>query len=164
MISARSHSDEKVMDKDPLQFELTADDALVLFEFLAREADSTPVAHLAERCVLWKLEGALESRLKEVLSPSYDRLVALARARIAGEEAPGERSPVPLQQDEVVWQQDLRFYADLGIERASVTCRSKDCTHGAVPLSVLCRRHHFEAIIGRPCPFTVPPTARELTP
>jgi hypothetical protein len=48
---------------------------------------------------------------------------------------------------------DRQFYESLGAERADVRCRSPGCLRGALPLSVLCRRHHFEQVRGRPCPF-----------
>lgn len=55
------------------------------------------------------------------------------------------------------WQraQDSAFYDSLGVERPSVPCRADGCTRGSVPLSVFCRRHHFENVKGRSCPFEV---------
>lgn len=51
-------------------------------------------------------------------------------------------------------QQDREFYDALGDERRDVPCREPGCTRGAVELSVLCRRHHFEMVKRRCCPFT----------
>jgi hypothetical protein len=48
---------------------------------------------------------------------------------------------------------DREFYEALGPERPDVPCRSPGCGRGAVALSVMCRRHHFEQVMGRPCPF-----------
>ncbi|HEY1709659.1 MAG TPA: hypothetical protein VGG10_15430 [Rhizomicrobium sp.] len=45
-----------------------------------------------------------------------------------------------------------RFYEALGEERADVPCRKPYCLKGAVALSVLCRKHHFEEIKQRPSP------------
>jgi hypothetical protein len=49
-----------------------------------------------------------------------------------------------------------QFYESLGPERDAVPCRADGCTRGAVALSVLCRRHHYESVFfggGQPCPF-----------
>ena len=46
-----------------------------------------------------------------------------------------------------------KFYDTLGEERADVPCHSPGCRKGAIPLSVMCRRHHFEQLMRRPCPF-----------
>lgn len=44
------------------------------------------------------------------------------------------------------------FYESLGHERPDVPCRSTGCMRGAIALSVLCKRHHFESVQNRPCP------------
>jgi hypothetical protein len=49
--------------------------------------------------------------------------------------------------------QDRTFYDGLGAERPTIPCRADRCTRGSVELSVFCRRHHFESVMGRPCPF-----------
>lgn len=48
---------------------------------------------------------------------------------------------------------DWEFYSKLGRERPAVPCRKVGCSRGAIPLSVFCQAHHFEQIMGRPCPF-----------
>ncbi len=47
---------------------------------------------------------------------------------------------------------DLAFLEQLGPERPDVPCKINTCTHGAISLSVFCRRHHFEMLEGRECP------------
>ena len=47
---------------------------------------------------------------------------------------------------------DRKFFEALGPERPEVPCRSPGCERGAVALSVMCRRHHFEQVMRRPCP------------
>lgn len=48
---------------------------------------------------------------------------------------------------------DRDFCDKLGPEDSTRRCRRQGCVRGAVSLSVLCRRHHFETICGRPYPF-----------
>lgn len=48
---------------------------------------------------------------------------------------------------------DWDFYSKLGSERAAVRCRENGCVRGAITLSVFCKAHHFQRIMGRPCPF-----------
>lgn len=63
---------------------LTADQALVLFEWLAREdgKGGLSVDHQAEQCVLWNIEAQLEKALVEPLQPDYADKVASARERL----------------------------------------------------------------------------------
>jgi hypothetical protein len=73
------------MNGKVLRIELGGDEALVLFEFLARcdDAESLPLIHPAERQVLWRVEGQLEKLLVEVFSPEYTELIRQARERVA---------------------------------------------------------------------------------
>jgi hypothetical protein len=67
---------------------LTEAEALVLFEWLARTDNSggAPVEDEAETVVLWRLEGQLETQLKEVLDPDYRGLVEVARRKVRGSQ------------------------------------------------------------------------------
>jgi hypothetical protein len=65
--------------------------------------------------------------------------------------SPGAPDPPPAEEFRLIL--DREFYDCLGEERADVACRELGCTRGAVPLSGLCRVHHFENIMCRPCPF-----------
>lgn len=67
-----------------MTLELTDDQALVLFEWLARldEQDAFPVEDPAEEQVLWCLHGQLEKALSEPFRPDYQDLVEQARARV----------------------------------------------------------------------------------
>ncbi|WP_104107977.1 hypothetical protein [Nocardioides sp. 616] len=62
---------------------LTGDEALVLFEWLARfnNGDSA-FEDQAEQRVLWDLEAMLEKVLSAPLRPDYADLLASARARV----------------------------------------------------------------------------------
>ena len=70
-----------------MSIELTEDEALVLFEFLARwESDPDQrqlrLDHPAERNALWALQGHLEKTLVAPLKRDYADLLAAARARV----------------------------------------------------------------------------------
>ena len=67
---------------------LGPDEALVLFEFLARftHDERLAIEHPAEERALWALLGGLERRLVAPLDPRYDELLAAARARLVAEE------------------------------------------------------------------------------
>ena len=71
-----------------MKLELTHDEALVLFEWLARldERDAFPCEDPAEEKVLWSLHAQLEKLLVEPFQEDYQELVELARRRVRGEE------------------------------------------------------------------------------
>jgi hypothetical protein len=59
--------------------------------------------------------------------------------------------PPPVEDRQLRW--DREFYEKLGPEDPSRPCRRDGCDRGAIPLSVMCRRHHFEMVKRRDCPF-----------
>jgi hypothetical protein len=68
---------------------LTEDEALVLFEFLARinEAERPGLFEdQAEQRALWNLAAALEKKLIAPLRPDYSELLQRARARLRDEQ------------------------------------------------------------------------------
>jgi hypothetical protein len=69
---------------EPVRLELTADEALVLFEFLSRygESDTLSVVDQAEQRALWNLQCLFEKQLVEPLRPDYLAIVAAARDRL----------------------------------------------------------------------------------
>ena len=75
-------------DERTVVLQLTQDEALVLYEYLAGLEDQkeklTEVS--AEDRVLWQLEGQLEKILVEPFHPEYGRLVEEARQRVCGHE------------------------------------------------------------------------------
>jgi hypothetical protein len=79
-------------DQDVL-LRLDSDEALVLFEWVARiaEDEAHGFQHPAERVALWGLQGALERALVEPLKPDYRELLDAARNRLA--QAPDGGSP-----------------------------------------------------------------------
>ena len=68
----------------PVQLELTEDEALVLFEFLARFDDSEILSLVdqAEERALWNLHSLLQRQLVEIFDPNYETMVEAARARL----------------------------------------------------------------------------------
>ena len=72
------------MHDDPVTITLTQDEALVLYEWLARSdnAELLPTEHPAEQRVLWKIEGVLEKQVNG-FAPNYKDLLDRARRSIA---------------------------------------------------------------------------------
>lgn len=68
----------------PVQLELTEDEALVLFEFLARfdDSDTLSLVDQAEERMLWNLHCRLQKQLVEIFDPNYETMVEAARARL----------------------------------------------------------------------------------
>jgi hypothetical protein len=64
--------------------ELTSDEALVLFEFLARFSDREilETGDQAEKRALWNLHALLEKQLVEPFDSGYQKLLKKARARL----------------------------------------------------------------------------------
>lgn len=59
--------------------------------------------------------------------------------------------PPPKEDPQTRW--DREFVEKLGAEDRFRLCQRAGCKHGAISMGVLCRRHHFEMIQGRPYPF-----------
>jgi hypothetical protein len=62
--------------------ELSGDEALVLFEWLAELETAKVAIGEAEQRVLWRIEGVLEKSLVEPLAKDYAELVEQARRRM----------------------------------------------------------------------------------
>ncbi len=65
-----------------VSIELSADEALVLFEWLAGLEAAKVAIGDAEQRVLWRIEGVLEKSLVEPFAKDYAELVEQARKRI----------------------------------------------------------------------------------
>lgn len=50
-------------------------------------------------------------------------------------------------------REDWRLYNSLGEEDMLRPCKHEGCKRGAIRFSVLCKRHHFEMLHKRDCPF-----------
>ncbi len=70
--------------RKPVTIELTGDEALVLFEWLAKLDEAKLVEGEAEKRVLAGVEAALERVLVEPFEKNYGELVEQARQRIVG--------------------------------------------------------------------------------
>jgi len=71
-----------------VQIALTADEALVLFEFLSRYSDSEElnIVDQAEQRVLWNLCCIFEKKLIAPFNMEYAQALSEARARLLDEE------------------------------------------------------------------------------
>jgi hypothetical protein len=49
--------------------------------------------------------------------------------------------------------EDEKFYESLGPELGPELCKHEGCGRKRVALSVMCRCHHFEMVLNKPCPF-----------
>ena len=72
------------MEKD-VNITLSNDEALVLFECLARfeDTDEFTFKHAAEYLALLKVSAQLEKSLVEIVKPDYLNLLSLAREKVA---------------------------------------------------------------------------------
>ena len=76
-------------DKQIINLTLTKDEALVLFDFLARfnQTEHPDIFEdKAEQKTLWILEGQLEKQLVEPFRPDYKEIINEARNKIRDEE------------------------------------------------------------------------------
>lgn len=66
---------------------------------------------------------------------------------------PSIDAPDPPAPEQALLKMDRDFYDSLGPESQDMRCRREGCTRGTVYLSAFCRKHHFENVRKRPCPF-----------
>jgi hypothetical protein len=59
--------------------------------------------------------------------------------------------PPPVENRQL--KEDREYYEQLGSEDLARPCKHEGCCRGAVRFSALCKRHHFEMITHRECPF-----------
>jgi hypothetical protein len=71
---------------EKVSIELTKEEAIILFEYLARTSDNSFLEKTfedkSEQRVLWNLEAILESILAEPLMSDYEEIVRRARKNI----------------------------------------------------------------------------------
>jgi len=84
VVSYSHHMDQQ----QRVHLELSADEALVFFEFVNRftESDQLSIADQAEARALWNLCGLLEKQLAQPFSAKYSDLLAQARDRLRDED------------------------------------------------------------------------------
>jgi hypothetical protein len=75
------------MGDSKVQIELTGDEALVFFEWIANfnKREDNVFADQAEQRVLWDIECILESALAEPFAANYDQLLNAARDKVRDE-------------------------------------------------------------------------------
>lgn len=74
---------------DSVNITLNSDEALVLFEFIARlnqQLDSTLFEDRAEQRVLWDVEAMLETQLSASFQNDYFNLLKKAREKVRDQE------------------------------------------------------------------------------
>jgi len=76
-----------------IQLELSADEALVFFEFASRftDSDQLTIGDESEARLLWNLCGRLEKQLSQPFSPNYPELLAQAQGRLRDDESDATR-------------------------------------------------------------------------
>ena len=72
----------------PIQLDLTADEALVLFERLSQldKEDALPASDPAEQQAFWNLLASLEKALPEVMQADYADRLKEAKSRLSGQD------------------------------------------------------------------------------
>lgn len=77
-----------MMSNEKIAIELSAAEALVLFEFLSQysDKDELVIVDQAEQRVLWHICGQLESILVEPFMPNYLALLSKARGEVRDKE------------------------------------------------------------------------------
>jgi len=78
-------------ESEPVDLQLTSDEALVLFDWLHRcedDGEFRQPEHRGEEVALWNLSAVLERVLVQPFQHDYLDLVRAARSRLAGEELP----------------------------------------------------------------------------
>jgi len=140
---------------------------------LDKEHGAAWVADEDENHIEWDVSGTLafhqSNRVRHLSQVSRDRALSLWRLFVEGRLEELEREPwQPGQGNEptdderrahaaeisaATLASDRKFYSSFGAERSEVPCKAAECGRGSIPLSVFCKRHHFEQITGRACPF-----------
>ncbi|MFT4286775.1 hypothetical protein [Nocardioides sp.] len=76
---------EDLVEDEPIDLALSRDEALILFEWLARTSESDSLSGIAddiEQQVLWNVEALLERVLVEPLDANYGAILEAARRRL----------------------------------------------------------------------------------
>ena len=83
------HENRKSIVDQKVQLEISKEEAIVLFEYLARVHDndslSTTFESQAEQIVLWNLQAAFEKILTEPFEKDYKKIVRHSRNSLIGE-------------------------------------------------------------------------------
>jgi len=114
--------------------------------FVERQLQSTIDVDTVAQCIVWadQLSGAADDDAALDIIRYYIQFDAWPQTLNAADPPPA---------DEILRHLDREFYDKLGPEDSSKKCRRDGCDRGIVRFSDSCRRHHFENICKRPCPF-----------
>lgn len=137
----------RFVDLDSLDVDPNTDEPILPAECVSSGLRETLDADTIAGCVRWadSLAGCCDPALRLKSFTYYVRFDAPLPAIDAGDPPPWE---------EIRKKLDLEFYDQLGPEDASQPCRYRGCKHGSVRFGVMCKRHHFEMIQKRDCPFS----------
>ena len=115
-------------------------------EFTARGLCITIDRQTVDQCIAWgdRLAGGEDDNAAAEIIRYYIRFDAWPETL---------KAPDPPPTEEIYLRMDREFCDLLGDERYDVKCKRDGCDRGAVPMSVLCRRHHFENVKRKPYPF-----------
>jgi hypothetical protein len=137
----------RFVDLDCLESDPETDEPILPADCVSEGLRETIDADTIAECVRWadRLAGRIDPAIRLKSFIYYVRFDAPMPSIDAGEPPPWEETQKKL---------DLEFYDKLGPENKSQPCRHPGCDHGSIRSSLMCKRHHFEMIQKRDCPFS----------
>ncbi len=137
----------RFIDLDSLDTDPDTDEPILPDECASKGLRETLDVDSIAECVRWadRLAGRIDPMVRLKSFTYYVRFDAPLPSIDAGDPPPWEETQKKL---------DLEFYDKLGLEDISQRCRQEGCDRGSIRSSVMCRRHHFEMIQKRACPYS----------
>jgi hypothetical protein len=125
------------------------------------DEEAVPRAALKEGCEREGLDGETAESVagwaREFQDPPSDELLLESFLYYWRYDAflpsPGAPPPPKMTIEELQHQDDRKLYESLGAESSESGCREEGCKRGAISQSAFCKRHHFEMLMRRKCPF-----------
>ena len=135
------------IDLDSLAVDPNTEEPILPPEYLSSDQKVTLDVDTIADCVNWadQLTGREDASVRLKSFTYYVRFDAFLPAVDAEDPPPWEETRKKL---------DLEFYDKLGAEDISQPCKHLSCDRGSIRSSVMCKRHHFEMIQKRDCPFS----------
>jgi len=130
---------------DPSEFDRHMDESVLPESFIQRGLRETLDALTVKACVEWadQLVGCPDDTVRLESFLYYYRFDAFL---------PKVGAPNPPPWEETRRKLDLEFYDKL-MEDQQRLCKHEGCGRRAVQFGIFCKRHHFEMIKSRACPF-----------